>query len=207
VKTIGAHAFSDCSALQSVVIPGSVTEVGYSAFLRCLKLQVASYDNAYYLGNEQNPYLILLRARDQQIQSLRIAPQTKIIYDEAMYSCRKLAEVRIPEGVITIGKSAFGECNSLETVSIPDSVTKIGDRAFSHCYSLLGVMIPQNVNHIGEYAFAYCRSLKMAIFNNTAGWETLAGEQLDVTDKVKNVQYLTDEIYMQGALKRTEAQE
>ena len=38
----------------------------------------------------------------------------------------------IPDGVTSIGKSAFSACRSLTGVMIPDSVTEIGDMLFEN---------------------------------------------------------------------------
>ena len=33
---ISNYAFDDCCTLESIVIPESVTEIGYAAFFRCI---------------------------------------------------------------------------------------------------------------------------------------------------------------------------
>lgn len=66
-------------------------------------------------------------------------------------------DVVIPEGVTSIGNSAFYNCGRLTSVSIPKGVTSIGDSAFYNCESLTSVNIPEGVTSIGEYAFAHCK--------------------------------------------------
>ena len=61
--------------------------------------------------------------------------------------------VVIPNGVTSIGYSAFSGCTSLTSVNIPNSVTSIGDSAFSGCTSLTSVDIPNSVTSIGDSAF------------------------------------------------------
>jgi hypothetical protein len=38
VKTIGTYAFECCPALQTIILPASITEVGYYAFSRSTNL-------------------------------------------------------------------------------------------------------------------------------------------------------------------------
>ena len=81
------------------------------------------------------------------------------IGDSAFYSCRSLTSITIPDGVTSIGDRAFWGCSSLTSVTIPDSVTSIGDRAFNSCSSLTSITIPDSVTSIGKEAFEWCSSL------------------------------------------------
>lgn len=65
---------------------------------------------------------------------------------------------RIPDGVTTIGESAFANNHTLEEVIFPDSLTTIGDGAFYDCGGILNYHLPNSVTTIGEYAFARCRN-------------------------------------------------
>ena len=70
-----------------------------------------------------------------------------------------LTSVTIPEGIISIGYSAFYKCSLLASVMIPNSVTSIGECAFMGCSSLTSVTIPESVISIGNHAFCDCTSL------------------------------------------------
>ena len=73
--------------------------------------------------------------------------------------CNMLQDVRIGNGVTSIGSKAFNNCYSLASVTIPDGVTSIGDYAFSNCYSLASITIPDSVTSIVSYVFYNCYSL------------------------------------------------
>ena len=81
------------------------------------------------------------------------------IGDSAFYNCSGLTSVTIPDSVTSIGKGAFSYCSGLTSMTIPDSVTSIGERAFYYCSGLTSVTIPDSVTSIGSYAFAGCSSL------------------------------------------------
>lgn len=67
--------------------------------------------------------------------------------------------VEIPQGVTSIGNSAFEKCANLTSLIIPNSVTSIGSSAFRNCTELTDIIIPSSVNSIGVYAFGDCTKL------------------------------------------------
>ena len=169
VTTIGDYAFAYCSNLQDVTVPDSITYVGYSAFDGCNSLAYNEYDNAYYLGNDSNPCVILMKATDTSIESCNIHENTKVIYDYAFKDCYSLTgDLTIPNSVTTIGYSAFASCSGLTgTLTIPNSVTAIGNYAFASCSGLTGTLtIPNSVTTIGEYAFQSCSGLTELTIGN-----------------------------------------
>ena len=97
------------------------------------------YDNGYYLGNESNPYLVLVKAKGEWISSCEIHENTRFICYSAFYNCSSLTSVEIPDSVTSIGSYAFSGCSSLTSVTIGDSVTSIGYGAFYGCANLKNV--------------------------------------------------------------------
>ena len=158
VTSIGEHAFSWCERLASVVIPVSVTSIGGQAFENCDSLQFNVYDNGKYLGSKNNPYFALIEGTDNNISTINIHTDTKIIANFAFQGHSRLKNVVISDSVTSIGASAFWGCNSLIEIIIPDSVTSIGGAAFYDCTSLTSVVIPVSVTSIGNGAFDRCSS-------------------------------------------------
>ena len=159
VTSIGGYAFDGCTSLTSIEIPNSVTSIVYSAFYGCNSLTYNIYDNCKYLGNDENPYLVLVEATNTSMQSISINPNTKIIGSSAFEGCTSLTSIEIPNSVTSIENYAFYDCTSLTSIKIPNSVTSIGSFAFSGCTSLTSIKIPNSVTSIGDYAFEYCTSL------------------------------------------------
>ncbi len=136
VTSIGESAFNNCSSLTSITIPNSVTKIGESAFNNCSLLQYNEYGNCLYLGNEENPYLVLVKAKGTSITEATISNNTRFIMNNAFYKCSSLRSITIPNSVTSIGDNAFEYCSSLTSITIPNSVTSIGEYAFGGCSSL-----------------------------------------------------------------------
>ena len=166
VTSIGDSAFPWCFSLTSVSIPDSVTQIGVNPFVACPALKTISV-------SPEHPYFatidgVLFRKADKTLisypaginSSTYTIPQgIASIGDSAFSWCFSMTSVSIPDSVTSIGDFAFYSCDSLTSVSIPDSVTSIGDSAFSSCDSLTSVSIPDSVTAIGSSAFSSCDSL------------------------------------------------
>ena len=166
VTAIGIAAFSRYSSLKSVIIPDSVTQIGVNPFAHCsaLKTIFVSPDHPYFATIDG----VLFRKADKTLisypagkgSSAYTIPQgITSIGDSAFDSCVSLTSVTIPDSVTSIGNIAFSFCTSLTSITIPDSVTSIGDWAFSSCTSLTSITIPDSVTFIGDSAFDFCESL------------------------------------------------
>jgi hypothetical protein len=187
VTTIGSEAFSGCSSLTNVTIPDSVTDIGASAFSGCSKLQYAEYGNCKYLGNEKNPYLVLIATVNSNESSYTIHHDTKVIAGNAFFNCDNMVSVTIPDGVVTIGASAFSGCIKLTSITIGNSVTTIGGRAFQHCSRLASVTIPDGVTNIGMCAFGHCSSLTDVIIPDSI--VTVSNDVFTGCDKLQYTEY------------------
>ncbi len=82
------------------------------------------------------------------------------IGNSAFCDCQSLTSVAIPDSVTSIGDSAFYNCESLTSVEIPDGVTSIGNSAFNYCLNLTSIEIPDSVTSIGDEAFSFCVKLE-----------------------------------------------
>ena len=79
ITSIGVRAFDGCNALQTIEIPDSITKIGNYVFDNCGKLQYNEYDNAYYLGNNDNKFFALILAKNYEILSCEINEKTVVI--------------------------------------------------------------------------------------------------------------------------------
>ena len=168
VETIGHGAF-ERSAVTSVTIPASVTEIGANAFAGCTNLTSVNYEGDWSNLTIQsgNPAVedAAKDAANAPLFDFEFIPpdNTAVIVTNYKYN-GAAADVTIPsryqgKPVTTIGHAAFFN-SAVTSVTIPDSVTSISDEAFINCPKLTNISIPNSVTYIGFSAFSSCTSLK-----------------------------------------------
>jgi len=165
VTRMDYHAFENCDNLKTISIPDSITSMEAYSFTSCDNLTYTVYNNAKYLGNENNPYVVLVDATSYDITSCKIHTKTKIVYGQSFTNCTKLASITIPNSVTYIGQSAFENCTGLNRVSIGNNVKHIRDWAFYSCSSLTSITIPSGITNIDD-AFDYCDNLTYTVYSN-----------------------------------------
>jgi len=140
----------------TIVIPGSVTAIGWDAFSGCNSLLSIAVDaaNAYYASIDG------------------------VLFNKALTTLvqcpgGKAGTIVIPASITNWGYQAFSSCSKLTSVYIQDGVKNIGYSAFSGCSGLASVTIPASVTDIGWDAFSNCSALKALYFLGTppaSGW-------------------------------------
>ena len=160
VKSIGDNAFYNCTNLVNVSLPDSLTSISFNTFYGCTNLQTYDDGTAYYLGNSENHYLVLVSVISKEITSFTIDDKTKFIWSSAFSECRVLESIENTQNILCIGSHAFEHCNNLKTFTIPYGVTTIEDGTFFCCTNMQTITIPETVTSIGQSAFEGCNNLK-----------------------------------------------
>jgi hypothetical protein len=77
----------------------------------------------------------------------------------------KITQISLPEGMTSIGASAFAECKYVKSVTIPSTVEKIYDSAFEDCRMLATLTFaePSALISIGNWAFYNNHELKSVV--------------------------------------------
>ncbi len=160
VTAIGASAFSGCSVLESVTIPGCVTSIGGGAFSGCSALESVTIPAAAASigGSAFSGCPLLATAGPGAGYDIDFG-WTESIPANAFSGCASLTGVSIPASVTSIGSAAFSGCSSLTALVLPDGISAIPASLFSGCGGLAALSIPDGVTSIGQNAFSGCAAL------------------------------------------------
>ncbi|MBQ3252696.1 MAG: leucine-rich repeat protein, partial [Oscillospiraceae bacterium] len=152
VTSIGTDAFAQCENLTQIDIADSVVSVGHGAFEDCESLEFNAYKDCWYVGNANNPYMILVCPDYEAESTLTIHSNTKVIAEYAFeeWGFEDCAVV-IPDSVTHIGYSAFYYSSGITSITVGSGVTHIGTGAFAECYSLEGIWVDEdNANYSSD---------------------------------------------------------
>ena len=191
VRSIGEDAFRDCSSMEGVIFENTVLEkISDGAFWGCSALSsIALPDsvteierNAFFetgLRNIQLPEKLTLIGGGafcncKNLKQVQLPPQLKELGEGAFFNCENLAQIQLPSQLNKLGTDAFRDCTSLDKIDIPaglkqiesatfcntgltsvtlhEGLTKIEDWAFHDCLKLKKIRIPKSVTDIGELA-------------------------------------------------------
>ena len=215
------------SNIQTVTIPSSITTIYENAFYKCTNLNgiyindISAWCNIDFITNftypavwsrssqEANPliYAHNLYLNEKKVTNLSVPSGVKQIKPYAFYNC-SLESVVLPNGLTTIGESAFSSCQDLKTVVIPNTVTSIGKEAFSNCMSLYSVTslinMPFNLDEsVFQYtgtqydknivymaATLYVPRGRTAMYSNVEGWKKFMN--ITETDTKFKLTYMLD---------------
>ena len=172
--------FADCSALKTIRIPASVTEIKACAFKNCTNLSSVIFEdgsNLQIIGGGYTCY------RNNSYDSYSFG-----IYG-AFAGCTSLKSIEIPHSVQEIGVCAFQGCTQLQSVTFQSGslITRLSggyiyegygtsitnaSRAifgvFAKCSALSSIEIPANVEIIDACAFGDCTNLSAVTFEKGA---------------------------------------
>lgn len=172
VKEIGEFAFEGCENLTKMSIPDCMISINIQALSACKKLEYTETEDSKYLGNEKNPYVYLAKYLSKDLEAVVVESNCKAIGNAAFYGCGKLKSVSLPDGLASIGNSAFGYC-AFTSIKLPASLKNIGGNAFEYCQGLKSITIPNSVTEISARTFQGCYRLGSVSLgeNLTKIWE------------------------------------
>ena len=187
LSSIGGYAFVDCTSLETIKIPSSISTLEIGTFQGCTKLSDVNLSNSIgKIGEDcfavcRNLNSICIPASVNHIEKNSFEYCTKLnhiyvskenpIYDSGEYDTgiiekqtNKLIvgcnESNCPSTVSIIGSNAYSGQSELINFNIPIGVKELGSQAFSDCDKLSKVTLPNGLETIREEAFVNCDRLK-----------------------------------------------
>ncbi|MBR3150069.1 MAG: leucine-rich repeat protein [Eubacterium sp.] len=161
-KVISEYAFSSNSSITNLVIPGSVINIGSSAFYNC-----------------------------KSLKSVTINDGAKSIESAAFKDCTSLDTIAVPESLTNIESDAFINTAYLKNESnwdnnvlymnkaliiandsisgnyaVKDGTKLISENSFLNCKSLTGINIPKSVENVCNCVFDGCSGLESIVVDS-----------------------------------------
>ncbi len=191
VTKISSVAPMNYSGVKQIIIPSSVNEIGYQAFLHCVELEkIVIPESVTTIGEEA--FYMCFSLKEVSINVETIEPMT-------FYHCNSLQKVTLGEKAKVIGNQAFAECGNLTEIKFNNGLKEIGSGSFNNCVKLANeIIIPQSVYKIGSCAFINTAITKLTFTDPTHWIYHFDGApslnsfaqfgKLDLSDSVANVE-------------------
>lgn len=129
LQVIGDRAFFSAGNIVEIIVPSSLSYIGFAAFSYLLSLS-----------------------------SIKIKNGLSVLGDLMFESCIQLAFVSIPSTIISISNYVFSRCVGLTNVFLENGLSTIGAYMFDYS-GLTTLSIPSSVNTIQNFAFTDCSAL------------------------------------------------
>ncbi len=141
VTSIGYMAFLDCEGLSSLTIPNTIESIEGMAFYKCTGLKsIIIPDSVRYFGD-----------------------------NGTFCDCTSLEYVKIGSGMTYLtDMSSFQGCTSLKTVVLSEGLKSMGGWSFANCTSLTSITLPSTLESISADAFENCKNLKHVYYGGSS---------------------------------------
>ena len=179
VVTIGQDAFENCSNLQSVTLPSSITSIYSDAFYNCTKLASINLpEGLQTIGADAlrncnlSSVTIPSTVTSISYRAFQNNPLTSVTWLPPTCSIQTSTDAPFYASSSTITSFTFGpnvktipayicyKMSQLDTIVIPPSVTALGIYAFAYCSNLKSINLPVTQKTIPQSFLRNCSSLE-----------------------------------------------
>ena len=151
IKEIGDELFLKNTYIEKLVIPETVTTLGYKMCYGCTNLkEVTLPDNISVIPDYAFEKCTLL-------EKINI-PQSLVQIRNDAFAESGIKEFIAPDSFKEIWGYAFKDCKNLEKVDL-NKTTSIGDMSFENCTKLSSIVLPNTLVELGTYVFSGCTLL------------------------------------------------
>lgn len=192
VTQIGDYAFMSNKALQSIIVPSSVENLGQGVWECCRNLTDLRFQTTTVTRDGKT------------FEGVKFTT----IKNFTFWFCTALQTLVLPEGIETIEGTAIGAplqyMYNLVDLKLPNTLTTIGAHFICCCSSLETLTIPASVTSISGACFHGCESLKTVYLLGTAsslegasgGGNTFGENSVECKDHVNNCTFYTTADYI-----------
>lgn len=158
VTKLGYRMCSGCTALSEVRLPAGLTVIPDEAFDGCSSLRTVNFPDTLkeirsdaFCGTDLTEF---------------IAPDSLTnVWSYAFKDCAALSAVEL-KNVRSVGDGAFGNCTALRSIRLSDKMTELSDHIFDGCSSLADIDMPDN-----PIAVSFSVFNGTAYYNELSNWE------------------------------------
>ncbi len=142
-----------------LVLPASVTRIGDYSLTNVVNLESLSFKDGSKLEE---------------------------IGQYALYGCKGLKTVSLPNSLKEIGQSAFEDCKILTGIKLPASLEVMGEKVFKNCALITEANIPVAIARVEAETFAGCTKLAKVVFDGS-NVETIASQAFSECSALKSI--------------------
>lgn len=158
VTKLGYRMCSGCTALSEVRLPAGLTVIPDEAFDGCSSLRTVNFPDTLkeirsdaFCGTDLTEF---------------IAPDSLTdVWAYAFKDCGALSAVEL-KNVRSVGDGAFGNCTALRSIRLSDKMTELSDHIFDGCSSLADIDMPDK-----PIAVSFSVFNGTAYYNEPSNWE------------------------------------
>ena len=183
--SVGINLCNGCEVLENIIFEGEnvgIAEQTFSGLPECFNYNI--YGNGRYIEVNHNPYYVLVKGVNKDIQNIEVHSSCEMINSYAFsgyanletldlskttltslptyicYNCTSLKSVMFSSSLEKINACAFYGCESLTTLTLPTSLKILELQCFRNCTGLVSMRFNDGLTEIGDNSFEGCSSLK-----------------------------------------------
>ena len=152
LRSLPRKLFFDCTYLEQVVLPESLTQLGDSifAYTRLASVNVPSGVTEIPDGCFMGCY---------GLSHIDLPPRTVSIGDFSFMGCYGLSHIDLPSQIVSIGDFSF-KGSGIVSMTFPSTVRRLGKGCIQDCIELTDFQYPENITDMDRAFFEGCISLK-----------------------------------------------
>jgi len=137
VEIIESTAFAQCTALTSIILPDTLTEIDNGAFSDAGLTTIDIHEGVTRIG--------MSAFSGTKLTDIVLPDGLLELGNGVFFWCENLKSAYLPDSITKVGMNLFTNCTALETANIPRNLTYVPESMFSGCSSLKSIEIPDGI--------------------------------------------------------------